>query len=51
MFLLCLAVGGFGRRASDGGANIQMFFQRHMMQGQYSHPSSKELLTAVSMGF
>lgn len=36
---------GFGRRASDGGANIQMFFQRHLCQGQYSHPSSKELLS------
>ncbi|KAM7315336.1 serine/threonine-protein kinase SIK3 [Ixodes scapularis] len=44
------AFGGFGRRASDGGANIQMFFQRHLLQGQYSHPSSKELLTSLSPG-
>lgn len=36
---------GFGRRASDGGANIQMFFQRHLCQGQYGHPPSKELLS------
>lgn len=27
-----------------------MFFQRHLLQGQYSHPSSKELLTSLSPG-
>ncbi|XP_064470778.1 serine/threonine-protein kinase SIK3-like isoform X2 [Ornithodoros turicata] len=41
------AFGGFGRRASDGGANIQQFFQRHLLQGQLSHPSSNELISST----
>ncbi|CAM1332153.1 SIK3 (predicted) [Pycnogonum litorale] len=36
------AVGGFGRRASDGGANIQSFCNQ--MEGQLSDPSSRNLL-------
>ncbi|XP_076372235.1 serine/threonine-protein kinase SIK3-like isoform X2 [Tachypleus tridentatus] len=42
------AVGGLGRRASDGGANIQTFFQQYVLQGQLSHPSSKERIVSMS---
>ncbi|XP_071441938.1 serine/threonine-protein kinase SIK3 isoform X2 [Hetaerina americana] len=35
--------GGFGRRASDGGANLQMYFQRQV-EGIWSQPGSREQL-------
>ncbi|KAK8724908.1 hypothetical protein OTU49_010971, partial [Cherax quadricarinatus] len=34
--------GGLGRRASDGGANLQMYFQRQFPDGGWSHPNSQE---------
>lgn len=39
------AMGGLGRRASDGGANIQLFFQHQLIQGQLSQPSSNERIS------
>ena len=39
--------GGFGRRASDGGANLQMYFQRQHTDGGYSQPSSNEQIAQV----
>ena len=30
------AAGGFGRRASDGGANLQTFFQKHIEHSDWS---------------
>ncbi|CAL4194674.1 unnamed protein product, partial [Meganyctiphanes norvegica] len=41
--------GGFGRRASDGGANLQMYFQRQL-EGGWSHPNSQEHLAQIPMG-
>jgi hypothetical protein len=41
-----LSVGGFGRRASDGGANLQMFFSRQL-EGVWSQPGSQEQLQMV----
>ncbi|XP_068204278.1 serine/threonine-protein kinase SIK3 homolog [Palaemon carinicauda] len=38
-----------GRRASDGGANLQMYFQRHCGEG-YSHPNSQEHMTQIGLG-
>lgn len=47
---MCLsAAGGLGRRASDGGANLQMFFQRQLPEGGWSHPNSQEQITQVSI--
>jgi hypothetical protein len=43
---LYLSVGGFGRRASDGGANLQMFFSRQL-EGVWSQPGSQEQLQMV----
>jgi len=38
----------FGRRASDGGANLQQKEkQQQPCDGGWSHPSSKEQLTTV----
>lgn len=37
---------GFGRRASDGGANLEMFFHRHM-EGVWSQPGSNEQIQMV----
>lgn len=37
---------GLGRRASDGGANLQMYFQRQF-EGGWSHPNSQEQITQV----
>ncbi|CAB3372690.1 Hypothetical predicted protein [Cloeon dipterum] len=37
------AFGNFGRRASDGGANLQIFFQRQV-EGAWSQPGSQEQL-------
>ncbi|XP_049838712.1 serine/threonine-protein kinase SIK3 isoform X1 [Schistocerca gregaria] len=41
--------GGFGRRASDGGANLQMFFSRQM-EGVWSQPGSQEHLQLLQPG-
>ncbi|KAK7081182.1 Serine/threonine-protein kinase sik3 [Halocaridina rubra] len=41
---------GLGRRASDGGANLQMYFQRHFAEGGYSHPNSQEQITQLGLG-
>lgn len=30
------AAGGFGRRASDGGANLQKFFQKHTESNEWA---------------
>ncbi|XP_076053776.1 uncharacterized protein LOC143032726 [Oratosquilla oratoria] len=38
---------GFGRRASDGGANLQMYFQRQLAESVWSHPNSREHITQV----
>nr|CAD7408312.1 unnamed protein product [Timema poppensis] len=42
-------MGGFGRRASDGGANIQMFFSRQV-EGIWSQPGSQEQLQLLQPG-
>ncbi|XP_069163626.1 serine/threonine-protein kinase SIK3 isoform X7 [Procambarus clarkii] len=42
--------GGLGRRASDGGANLQMFFQRQLPEGGWSHPNSQEQITQLGLG-
>ncbi|XP_042203399.1 serine/threonine-protein kinase SIK3-like isoform X4 [Homarus americanus] len=44
------AAGGLGRRASDGGANLQMFFQRQLPEGGWSHPNSQEQITQLGLG-
>ncbi|XP_076366939.1 serine/threonine-protein kinase SIK3-like isoform X1 [Tachypleus tridentatus] len=44
------AVGGFGRRASDGGANVQKCFRRQLLQGQFSYPTSKEKISGIQPG-
>ncbi|XP_068081094.1 serine/threonine-protein kinase SIK3 isoform X2 [Anabrus simplex] len=41
--------GGFGRRASDGGANLKMFFSRQM-EGAWSQPGSQEQLQLLQPG-
>ncbi|XP_063218746.1 serine/threonine-protein kinase SIK3-like isoform X2 [Bacillus rossius redtenbacheri] len=43
------AIGGFGRRASDGGANLQMFFGRQT-EGLWSHPGSQEQIQMLQPG-
>ncbi|PSN34704.1 hypothetical protein C0J52_19023 [Blattella germanica] len=43
------AIGGFGRRASDGGANLQMFFSRQL-EGVWSQPGSQEHLQMLQPG-
>ncbi|XP_023703569.1 serine/threonine-protein kinase SIK3 isoform X4 [Cryptotermes secundus] len=43
------AIGGFGRRASDGGANLQMFFSRQL-EGVWSQPGSQEQLQMLQPG-
>ncbi|XP_070000793.1 serine/threonine-protein kinase SIK3 homolog isoform X2 [Penaeus vannamei] len=40
---------GLGRRASDGGANLQMYFQRQF-EGGWSHPNSQEQITQMGLG-
>ncbi|XP_069959168.1 serine/threonine-protein kinase SIK3 homolog isoform X2 [Cherax quadricarinatus] len=42
--------GGLGRRASDGGANLQMYFQRQFPDGGWSHPNSQEQITQLGLG-
>jgi hypothetical protein len=42
MIFSFFSVGNFGRRASDGGANLQMFFQRHAEGAAWSQPGSQE---------
>lgn len=42
-------VGSFGRRASDGGANLHIYYPTSTSNGQpvenvYSHPNSRECL-------
>ncbi len=47
-YMVSLAT-GFGRRASDGGANLQQKEkQQQPCEGGWSHPSSREQLTTVS---
>ncbi|KAK3860200.1 hypothetical protein Pcinc_017630 [Petrolisthes cinctipes] len=41
------AAGGLGRRASDGGANLQMYFQRHLPESGMSQPNSHEQITTL----
>ncbi|XP_042885622.1 serine/threonine-protein kinase SIK3-like isoform X3 [Penaeus japonicus] len=46
----CMGTGsGLGRRASDGGANLQMYFQRQF-EGGWSHPNSQEQITQMGLG-
>jgi len=47
------AAGSFGRRASDGGANLHIFHQQHSNtnndeDGGWSQPGSREQLQPVS---
>lgn len=44
-----MCTGSFGRRASDGGANLQIYYTTTNVNGQpvenvYSHPNSRECL-------
>lgn len=47
--------GGFGRRASDGGANLHIFHQQHSSNtntdedGGWSQPGSREQLQPVNI--
>ncbi|KAK6645412.1 hypothetical protein RUM43_001689 [Polyplax serrata] len=43
------AMSGFGRRASDGGANLEMFFNRQM-EGVWSQPGSNEQIQMLEPG-
>lgn len=46
---MAFAACGFGRRASDGGANLQQKEkQQQSCEGGWSHPSSREQLSTVS---
>lgn len=45
--MFTLAAGGLGRRASDGGANLQVYFQCHLPEGGLSQPNSHEQITKV----
>lgn len=47
-----IVAGGFGRRASDGGANLHVFYQQHGSNssgedGGWSQPGSREHLQPV----
>ncbi|XP_011635254.1 serine/threonine-protein kinase SIK3-like isoform X1 [Pogonomyrmex barbatus] len=50
------ATGGFGRRASDGGANLHIFHQQHSSNtsnnedGGWSQPGSREQLQSLQSG-
>ncbi|XP_076277779.1 serine/threonine-protein kinase SIK3 isoform X1 [Lasioglossum baleicum] len=50
------ATGGFGRRASDGGANLHVFYQQHGSNsgsgddGGWSQPGSREHLQPIPTG-
>ncbi|XP_076234918.1 serine/threonine-protein kinase SIK3 isoform X1 [Calliopsis andreniformis] len=49
------ATGGFGRRASDGGANLHVFYQQHGSNsggedGGWSQPGSREHLQPIQTG-
>lgn len=50
------ATGGFGRRASDGGANLHIFHQQHSNninndeEGGWSQPGSREQLQSLQSG-
>ncbi|XP_076392946.1 serine/threonine-protein kinase SIK3 isoform X5 [Megachile rotundata] len=49
------ATGGFGRRASDGGANLHVFYQQHGSNssgedGGWSQPGSREHLQPIQSG-
>ncbi|KAK8395972.1 hypothetical protein O3P69_005219 [Scylla paramamosain] len=43
------AAGGLGRRASDGGANLQVYFQCHLPEGGLSQPNSHEQITKIGL--
>lgn len=53
--LRIFTAGGFGRRASDGGANLHIFHQQHSNNvnndedGGWSQPGSREQLQPVSV--
>ncbi|XP_035206151.1 serine/threonine-protein kinase SIK3-like isoform X2 [Stegodyphus dumicola] len=42
------AVGGLGRRASDGGANVQTYYQRKVIPGQQGQSPNKERPSTMS---
>lgn len=48
IFNSIFSVNGFGRRASDGGANLEMFFHRQM-EGVWSQPGSNEQIQMVKL--
>ncbi|XP_045108629.1 serine/threonine-protein kinase SIK3-like isoform X6 [Portunus trituberculatus] len=43
------AAGGLGRRASDGGANLQFYFRCHLPEGGLSQPNSHEQITKIGL--
>ncbi|KAG0726902.1 Serine/threonine-protein kinase SIK3 [Chionoecetes opilio] len=44
------AAGGLGRRASDGGANLQVYFQCHLpTEGGLSQPNSHEQIPKIGL--
>lgn len=52
--LLLFPTGTFGRRASDGGANLHVFYQQqhgsgNAEEGGWSHPGSREHLQSVKI--
>lgn len=46
MYLFSVIGGGFGRRASDGGANLEMYFHRQG-DGNWSQPGSNQHMQLV----
>ena len=42
-----LLVGGLGRRASDGGANVQTYYKRQVIPGQQGQSPNQERPTTV----
>ena len=47
--MLTPSAGGLGRRASDGGANLQVYFQCHLPEAGLSQPNSHEQITKVGI--
>lgn len=54
-YYMLFTAGGFGRRASDGGANLHIFHQQHSSNtnndedGGWSQPGSREQLQPVNI--